>query len=89
MIKKYKIKIKRNLTLKYIRQLALAHSSIFVSSLSQNTWIINDCYEIDEEFIETYHTLETNGKYFRATDLKKPESVYDEIDEIRKSVIER
>ena len=43
--------------------------------------------EIDEEILE-YIAKQTKGKYFRATDLKGLESVYDEIDNLEKSVIE-
>ena len=43
--------------------------------------------EIDEEILR-YIAKETEGKYFRATDLEGLASIYDEIDNLEKSVIE-
>ena len=43
--------------------------------------------EIDEEMLR-YIAKETKGKYFRATDLEGLALIYDEIDNLEKSVIE-
>ncbi|MDT0553754.1 MAG: aerotolerance regulator BatA [Bacteroidetes bacterium MedPE-SWsnd-G1] len=43
--------------------------------------------EIDEELLE-YIASETEGKYFRATDNKKLEAIYDEINKLEKTEIE-
>lgn len=42
--------------------------------------------EIDEKLMQEIATI-TNGKYFRATDNKKLEAIYDEIDRLEKSKI--
>lgn len=42
--------------------------------------------EIDEKILQEIATI-TNGKYFRATDNKKLEAIYDEIDRLEKSKI--
>ena len=43
--------------------------------------------EIDEESLKKIANL-TGGKYFRATNKKKLEDIYDEIDQLEKSKIE-
>jgi Ca-activated chloride channel family protein len=43
--------------------------------------------EIDEETLK-FIAKETNGKYFRATDINGLSSIYDEIDKLERSVIE-
>lgn len=47
----------------------------------------NSPVEIDEELLE-YIAVETEGKYFRATDNEKLKSIYDEINKLEKTEIE-